>query len=283
MKISLAPNEILMNVVQVLNGHVSHLKIDLDARTSCIKAIDNARSLLENDDRELTLHHVRTRLEKEKLKELAEEVMHSQDQHLGALKVRDTIPAGQLPSPRRATLEEKRIMKENFRLTHTSPEAQNFPKDTITQQPHVLTHASLEAGKLASVSASIRLTGIDGDLAKDPCVELSSDNCLWDTGAEVCTITADIVDKIDPSFLSLRIHDGYRIRSNTGVQVDATISLSNRTFEISTIFFVLPASDILNKRSGVILGQHGFLNRMMVETIPRSILLKRGEEIGETV
>ena len=65
--------------------------------------------------------------------------------------------------------------------------------------------------------------------------------------------------------------------------MDATLSLSNRTFEISTIFLVVPSSDIPNKRSGVILGQHGFMNQIMVETIPRSILVKRVEEVGETV
>ena len=307
MKISLAPNEILLNVVQVLNGHVSHLKTDLDVRTSCIKAIEDAKSLLGNEDRDLTLHHVRTRREKEKLKELADELMHSQDQYSGALKVRNTIPANQLPSPRRATTGEKAILKENFRLTQSSLEAQdppkgtptqqphvlppasleaqNCPKGTSTQQPHILTQASLEAGKLATVPAFIRLTGIDGDITKDddPCVELRDDKCLWDTGAQFCSITEDIVNKIDPTFLSLKLHDGYRIRANTGVQVDAMLSLSNSTFEISTIFFVLPVSDIPNQRSGVILGQHGFLNRIMVETIPRLILLKRGQEVGETV
>ena len=70
---------------------------------------------------------------------------------------------------------------------------------------------------------------------------------------------------------------------NVGVHVDAVFSLSNKTFEISTIFRVLPSSDIPNKRTGIILGQHGFIERMMVETIPRSILLKRGEQIDETV
>ena len=270
MRIQLAPNEILINVVQALNGHVSHLTSELDVRTTCIEAIKNAKSLLENDDRELTLHHIRTRCEKEKLKELAEELIHSQDQQSGALTVQNAIPANQLPSPRRATAEEKGIMKENFR------------KDTTTQQPYALTHASLEAQKLVTVAGHIRLSAIDGDIA-DPSIELSNDSCLWDTGAQYCSITSDIVNKIDPSFLQLKAHEAYKMRSNMGVQVDAMLSLSNRTFEISTIFLILPSSDIPNKRSGVILGQHGFLNRIMVETIPKSILLKRGEEVGETV
>ena len=65
---------------------------------------------------------------------------------------------------------------------------------------------------------------------------------------------------------------------------NAVLSLSNNTFEISTAFLVLPSADIPNKRSGIILGQqHGFTNRIMVETIPKLILLKCGKEIEETV
>ena len=71
-KLSLAPNEILINVVHALNGHVSHLTCELDVRMTCSKSIDHIEYLLEIHDRELTLHHVRTRCEKGKVKELAE-------------------------------------------------------------------------------------------------------------------------------------------------------------------------------------------------------------------
>lgn len=73
------------------------------------------------------------------------------------------------------------------------------------------------------------------------------------------------------------------MHSNVGVQVDAVFGLSNKTFEISTIFLILPSSDITNKRTGIILGEHGLMDRMMVENIRRSILLKRGEQKEETV
>lgn len=39
----------------------------------------------------------------------------------------------------------------------------------------------------------------------------------------------------------------------------------------------------LNKKTGVILGQNHFLDQMMVKTIPRSILRKRGQQPETTV
>lgn len=71
MRISFFPNEILINVAQALIGHVSRLISEFDVRTTCSKAIVHINSLLENDDRELTLHHIRTSREKEKAMELA--------------------------------------------------------------------------------------------------------------------------------------------------------------------------------------------------------------------
>ena len=62
----------------------------------------------------------------------------------------------------------------------------NFKKETTTQQPYLLTHASVEAQKLATVAGNIRLSAIDRDVI-DPSVEVSNDNCLWDTGAQYCS------------------------------------------------------------------------------------------------
>lgn len=49
------------------------------------------------------------------------------------------------------------------------------------------------------------------------------------------------------------------------------------------IFTVIPLSSAPNHRSGVILGQHGFLNTIVSSAVPRSILVHRGEEVKENI
>jgi len=269
MQISLPPNEILINVVHALNGRVDNLTSEINVHTTCNKAISHVQSLLENHDQPLRLNHIRSRRQKQKLKKLAQSA-NDPNQPSGPLTIRHAIPASQLPNPKRATLEQRIFLKENF------------SKERAMNKPFVMTKASLEDQKLATIPGEIKLSAIDGG-ETDPTVEIRNDNCLWDTGAQYCSISADLVTRIDPSFLDLDVHEQYRMHSNVGVQVDAVFSLSNTTFEISTIFLVLPPSDIPNKRTGIILGQHGFIDRMMVETIPRLILLKREEQIEETI
>ena len=269
LQISLPPNEILINVVHALNGRVGHLTSKIDLNTTCIKAIDHVKSVLETHDRPLTLHRVRTWRERQKLRELAQSGSDP-NQMTGPLRIRNAIPASQLPSPRRSTAEERNIMKANF------------PKEAALKEPYIMTHAFPEDKKLATIPGEIMLSAIDG-VETDPSVRIRNDNCLWDTGAHYCCISAELVTAIDPTFLGLEAHENYRMQSRLWVQVDAVFSFSNKMFEISTIFLVLPSSAIPDRRTGIILGQHGFMDRMMVETIPRSILLKREEEIEETV
>lgn len=74
-------------------------------------------------------------------------------------------------------------------------------------------------------------------------------------------------------------HDTYRDRSGARVQVDGSIVLTNSLFRFSTIFTVVPASTVPSARSGVILGQAGFLDRMIWTPKPRAILEYHGEEV----
>ncbi|KAL6713805.1 hypothetical protein ACLMJK_008297 [Lecanora helva] len=66
LQIALAPNHILINVVQALNGNVNHFTRDVDVHATTNKAIDHVQNLLEHHDRPLILAPVRTRREKEK-------------------------------------------------------------------------------------------------------------------------------------------------------------------------------------------------------------------------
>ena len=130
-KKSLTSNEI------PINSLVAHSTSKLNVHTPCNKSIDNVKSLPENDNRELRLqYHVRTRREKEKIKELAAFENNREDQPSGPLTIRNAIPASQLLKPRRATAEEKEIQKKNFR------------EEIARNQPYVITDALLEDQKL---------------------------------------------------------------------------------------------------------------------------------------
>ena len=50
LQILLPPNEILINVVHALNGHVGDLTSKIDVNTTSIKATDHVKSVLVNHD-----------------------------------------------------------------------------------------------------------------------------------------------------------------------------------------------------------------------------------------
>lgn len=85
------------------------------------------------------------------------------------------------------------------------------------------------------------------------------------------------------AFLHDPIHDSYRNHGVPSVQVDGSFSFSNTIITVNTIFTVLPLSKIPNQRSGIILGQHAFMNYIRFEAIPRTILVAKGELVEEEV
>lgn len=255
----------------------------------------------------------------EHIRKLALESLSWIDQHR---RILPTIPTSHLPSPRRATPAERRALKENFmrdmvaskdpfqpaeNLTHppaplgiqdalavgelpcsktATPEELETPKEKLAKEADTnkapdLTKPSFESQRSITIPGEIMLSALDA-AAGDPNVKIRSDNCIWDTSAQFCSVSADLVTNLDPTFLESGIHDPYRVHSGVAVHVDAVLNMSNTTFGISTIFLVLPKENMPNKRTGIVLGQYRFMNRIVVEMVPRSILLKRKEKTDET-
>lgn len=65
------------------------------------------------------------------------------------------------------------------------------------------------------------------------------------------------------------------------MQAAGSFRFSNTTLAIGTLFEIRPLENIPNRRSGIILGQLGLIDRMHYESIPKSILEWRGEIVGE--
>ena len=82
-------------------------------------------------------------------------------------------------------------------------------------------------------------------------------------------------------YLEKKVHNPYRNASGIRVQVDAYVTFSNSTFRFNTVFTVVPLSDVPNCRSGVILGHHGFIDRLVYTQIPQAVLKRRGEHIKD--
>jgi hypothetical protein len=59
--------------------------------------------------------------------------------------------------------------------------------------------------------------------------------------------------------------------------MDAMIVLSNCTMEMHALVMVVPKSMLPNERVGILFGQKECIDRLVYESIPRSILSARGE------
>ena len=134
------------------------------------------------------------------------------------------------------------------------------------------------------VSGTLILRGLDADPSDEinEC-QVDLDNMLWDTGSHGCTITEDILSIKFQQYLKSSEHDSYRDASGVCVQVDGYLAVTNMAFRFNAVFKVQSASSLPNSRSGVILGQNSLLNRMAFSCVPRVVLEKQGQVLGDHI
>lgn len=134
------------------------------------------------------------------------------------------------------------------------------------------------------ISGTLRLRGIDAEkpYAAVAQIKLDRTDMMWDTGSYNCIITRDILPPDFAEYLDTPENDPYRDETGAVVQVDGYVALTNTGFKFQEVIFrVVPPSMVPNSRSGVILGQRGFIDRIVYTATPRAILQSRGEEIGD--
>jgi len=93
-------------------------------------------------------------------------------------------------------------------------------------------------------------------------------------------ITEDLLPPVFRAYLTGPEHDPYRSEDGTKVHVEANIRFSNKDAQLYFPATVIPRSSAPNSFSGVLLGQHGLINRLRYEAIPRLILDKLGLSVG---
>ena len=138
--------------------------------------------------------------------------------------------------------------------------------------------ANLFEQKLAALPGKLIVSAIDGaSESRDTSVILECPKCLWDTGAQVSCITSDL---LPAEFLTHPIHDMHRQNDRIQVEVHGKFSSTNATFELSAMWNIVSKSSVASQRCGVILGQHTFIDRILVRSNPRALLKAQGEGIG---
>ena len=261
------PKDALCSITGALSGYVEDVVVESPQITTTADALKKVSDALTDSKRHrsVMITKARTRDRRLKIQKFAKEASSSSPD---PLKIRKSIPASDITSPKRPSTAHTQKLKENF----LPLQPQN--------DPYILVKAKLDERKLAALSGAINVSAIDAE-SSDPEILLRSDYCLWDSGAHLSIISDDLIQEQSPSFLDDDIHAPYRQANGVGIQMSGVFKFSNIEVNIAAIFFVTPLQRIPNQRSGIILGQSAFMDRMVFESIPRAILQKRGEIVKD--
>lgn len=147
----MAPNKILVNVVYVLNGKVNNLFSEIEIFTTCKKAVGRVQFMPKNHDFPVTMSRIKTPQQKQRLKALALSLNDRKQLSAGPLSIVNAVPSNKLPSPKRSTPQQRKMLKENF------------SKDDLLKKPFAVTNAGVENQRLPTISCRLRLPAIDAN------------------------------------------------------------------------------------------------------------------------
>lgn len=154
------------------------------------------------------------------------------------------------------------------------------------QEPYVTIRSELTEGHLPLIRGTLNLRGVDS-IDTDPECELRNIPMRLDTGCHRTLITDDILPDSFKQHLNSRLHDPYRKvdkeKEIITLQVSCDVAFTNAMVTLETIALIVPREIMPNKRSGVLFGQVGCLDRLDVQCIPRDLLTAKGESIEEGI
>jgi len=153
--------------------------------------------------------------------------------------------------------------------------------DIGNRQPYALSlNPHIAEGFLpALVGCTLTITGLEGYGFRRQC-QITPANVYFDTYTHMTYITEDLLSPVFRAYLTEPEHDPYRSEDGTKVQVEANIRFSNKDEQLYFPATVIPRSSAPNNFSGVLLGQHGLINRLRYEAIPRLIPNELGLSAG---
>lgn len=180
------------------------------------------------------------------------------------------------PSPRKSLRTENRPLRAPQRATKSVQDAVRrlALADRTNRDPYLMVRAGLAESHLTQLDIVLNLRGIDDDEGNTQL--LGSARAFVDTGAHVTCISSDLVE---PDYWTyLRTHPEnapYRVGTepHVSIQVDFMLDLPQlKDFTFSGLAKVVPREAMPNSLSGVLLGQHTFLDRMEFCLRPRRII-----------
>jgi hypothetical protein len=130
--------------------------------------------------------------------------------------------------------------------------------------------AFLAENCLPIIKGNVTLSTID--LVENHEHKLKNINILFDTGAQVTSVTEDVLSDSFRELLKDPQLDVYRTNSGLYLQMDSTIALTNTNFAMNTMVLVVPKRNVPNSRSGIVLGQRGAIDCLHFEAVPKRFL-----------
>lgn len=235
------------------------------------QAVEAAANVLRTVQRQFIITDPRTPEQRRSLRALLDTTNRDRSPGVPATRnVFSNLSLENTPMPKRPSSAEDRE-----RIQRIAEETKRF----IRRDPYLLMYADPGEGFLPALKARMMLSGIDGD-DRSPTVQLKT-SVLLDTGAHVSSISEDLLSPEFRSYLRSTENQPYVVAEGSIVQVSCVIVFSNSYVKLESVARVVKRSRMPNQLSGVLLGQKGFIDNIQYRSIPRNLVLARGEQMSE--
>lgn len=279
--IRLPAGEVLRQVGSSVKQHEPDKIIELPHIVSWTEAVQEATAAIQGTEGDVFLVRSHTRRQKEILRQTAlenvrqdKEASQPSDKKPG-LPIRTKYDMSAVPYPEMPSKEVREKLKEQLRKEGLQPPSDRPASHMVTLR------AGVQDSLLPTVQSHIRICPIDDE---DETSEILPDvNMVWDTGAHRTIISEDLLSEALRRRLKDADNDPFRSEHCSSVQMTAVVALSNSPVTIEMIALVCPRDLMPNSYNGILFGQSGGINSLMYTSIPRSILLQRGEKVDDDV
>ncbi|KAH0547925.1 hypothetical protein GP486_008334 [Trichoglossum hirsutum] len=277
MSVTRHPSELLHQVGTSMNRRHPEISVTVPRVTTWKATLSAVESALGEVDGTVIITDRRTESQRQILRQIALQNVKASslspaDAPLGR-PIRTQYDMESLPYPKPASEDVRKRLKESIA---------KMPYNPPDPYPLIL-HAAITERTLPIIKGNLTLRGIDSDTTDDPEEIFKSIDMLWDTGAQQTVITEDLLSETFRQYLKGPQHDPYRTEDGLRVQMDAVIGFSNAPSMLSAIVLIVPKTVVPNERAGILFGQQQCIDHMSYRSIPRSILEKKEEGIGEEI
>ncbi|KAJ6013461.1 hypothetical protein N7540_008052 [Penicillium herquei] len=271
---SYPPGIVLTSVAKALDAHQPDLRLSLPSnRVSYDDALNATLECVQEIEGHILLPTTNP-IKRDALRRMALENQNLEESTNSlSRRIRTEGKLQSVGLPVSLSPERRETLKKNYFGENVPPR----------RDPYVLQLRALRTETtLMAVLGNVTVSAIDWESGLPKC-DLEGVEMLWDTGAHTTIITKDLLSNEFQAHLSDQIHLPYRSADGTRVHVSFILEFSNTLFHLDSIATVVDRALVPNVRSGIILGQKGFIDAIQYKSITRSILLAQGETVDEAL